>query len=475
MSYSLNMKFVLLFLLGLASALVAQTDHKVLGKSTEESYEGKVVLIKVGEDDLVNGQSFKFWERILERVTDEKAKAVVFHLDTPGGLAFPTKELMSQIANLEVPTYSFIDPKAMSAGALIAISTDEIYMAPGALVGSAGLVAGNGMTIDDTMRAKIESFFDAHVRWITEKKGHRYEVIEAMMMIRDEARQIGSRVVGKGELLALNSKEAIEPMDEGTLFAVSEIDSVEELLKAKGLDQSLMIEATPTGFERFAWWVASVSGLLILVGLGAGYFELKTPGFGIGGIVAILVFSLFFFGNYLAGNMAGYELGAVFAVGILLIFVEIFVIPGFGVAGITGLMMVVGSLIFAMVDKVQWQNREWTTNGLVNALDGPGLHFAGGIAGSLVLLYFMMRYLPDMPLLRRVQLKEVLPAGNGMEEDVARIGLTARAYTDLRPAGKIELNGDLFDVTAEGKFVLRGESVRIIKEDGMGMVVVQTE
>jgi len=171
------MKTVLLILLALVQGVFGEADKKVLGKSTEESYAGKVVQIKVGEDDLVNGQSFKFWERILDRVEEEEAKAVVFHLDTPGGLAFPTKELMSKIAELKMPTYSFIDPQAMSAGALIAISTDEIYMAPGSLVGSAALVSGTGVAIEDTMRAKVESFFDAHVRWIVEKKGHRYDLV----------------------------------------------------------------------------------------------------------------------------------------------------------------------------------------------------------------------------------------------------------------------------------------------------------
>jgi len=468
------MKTVLLILLALVQGVFGEADKKVLGKSTEESYAGKVVQIKVGEDDLVNGQSFKFWERILDRVEEEEAKAVVFHLDTPGGLAFPTKELMSKIAELKMPTYSFIDPQAMSAGALIAISTDEIYMAPGSLVGSAALVSGTGVAIEDTMRAKVESFFDAHVRWIVEKKGHRYDVVEAMMMIQDEDREVGSRVVKAGDILALNSKEAIEPMDEGTLFAKAELKSVEELLKLKGLQDVEMVTATPTGFEQFAWWVASVSGLLILVGLGGGYFELKTPGFGVGGIVSILAFTCFFFGNYMAGNLAGYEMAAIFVLGLLFIAAEIFIIPGTGIAGITGVVLMMGALALSMVGEASWEQWEWSGVGFVDLLARPAKHLSFGIIGSLVLLYFMMRFLPDMPLFRRVLLQETLASGTGMEEVDAgseRIGTRGTATTDLHPSGKIEIGDEVLDAVAEGKFVSKGDLVEIIKEDGMGIVV----
>ncbi len=456
---------------------MAESEPQLLGKSSEESYSDKVVIIEVGKDDLTNGQSFKFWERTLDRIKEEKAKALIFKLDTPGGLAFSTKELMSQIVELEIPTYSFIDPEAMSAGALIAISTDEIYMAPGALVGSAALVSGTGVKIEDTMRAKIESFFDAHVRWISEKKGHRYEVVEAMMMISEEDREIGPRTVKEGDLLALNSKEAIEVMEDGKpLFAVAEVKSLEEILVLKGLQDEEVVTATPTGFEKFAWWVASISAVLILVGLGGGYLEMKTPGFGIGGLISIVAFSLFFFGNYLAGNMAGYELVAVFALGLLLIAVEIFVLPGFGVAGIAGLLLVLGSLAFAMVDKVEWDGIQWESGSVVEALKGPSINLAIGIAGSLVLLYFMMRFLPGVPIFRKVLLDEALMVGTGIPDSAetqGRVGLAGVARTDLRPAGQIDLSGELVDAVAEGGFIKKGEPVQIIKEDGMGAVVTR--
>lgn len=443
------------------------------GRSGEESYAGKVVIIEVRENDLSHGQSFKFWERTLERLEEEEAEALIFDLETPGGLAFPTKDLMSKIANLEIPTYSYIDPMAMSAGALIAVSTDEIYMAPGSLVGSAALVSGSGMAIDETMRAKIESFFDAHVRWITEKKGHRYEVIEAMMMVRDEERKVGSITVPKGGLMALNSSEAVEMLEDGPLFAQGEVKDLDALLKLKGYERSQVVIATPTGFEKFAWWVASASGFLILLGLGGGYLELKTPGFGIGGIISLTAFSLFFFGNYVAGRMAGYELAALFVLGIVLILIEIFLVPGVGVVGFLGLGCVLSALGFAMVDRVQWQKFQWDQGSLSEAIAGPALQLAIGIFGSLILLYLIIRYLPTVPLFERAMLTETLASGTGQQEAPLKghVGAEAVTATDLRPAGKISLEGALLDASLESGFLRKGEKVTVVREDGMGITV----
>ncbi|MCX8238945.1 MAG: hypothetical protein OSB05_09010 [Akkermansiaceae bacterium] len=470
------MKAVIFYLLASLSVLLGE-DNRVFGKSNEESYERKIVRIVVGEEDLSVGQSFKFWERTLERAKDEGAKALIFDLDTPGGLAFPTKELMSQLADLEIPTIAFVNPEASSAGSFIAISTDRIYMTPGSNIGSSAIVNGSGQEIDPVMRAKLESFFGSHVRYIAEKKGHRLEVIEAMMFLSEEERKIGDVVVGPGELLNLNSTEATQLLDDGPLLAKAELATLEEVLKAEGWSMDDVVTATPSGFERLAWWIASVSGLLIMVGLAGGYFELKAPGFGLGGIVSIAAFSLFFFGNYLAGNMAGYELASIFALGLVLIVVEVFVIPGFGLPGITGLLIVVGALVFSMVDGVEWQKYQWGgsgSSGLLDAMSGPASHLALGIFGSLVLLFVIMKYLPKLKFVENTMLPGSLGRGTGWESDEDfgdRVGMTGTASTDLRPSGKAEVGGQVIEVITEAGFILKGDSVRIVSEDGMGIVV----
>ncbi|MDG1976742.1 MAG: NfeD family protein [Akkermansiaceae bacterium] len=452
-------------------------DMKVFGKSNEESYAGKVVRIEIGENSLTNGQSFKFWERILERASDEEAKGIIFDLDTPGGLAFPTEELMTKIANVGIPTIAFVNPNAISAGSFIAVSTDRIYMTPGSKIGSSGIIDGSGREIDPVRRAKLESYFGAQIRYIAKQKGYNPEVIEAMMFLSDEKRVIGDVEVKPGSLLNLNSSEATRMMSDGPLLAEAEVTSLEELLKAEGWSEEEVITATPTGFERLAWWIAGFSGVLILVGLGGGYFELKTPGFGIGGIICLSAFALFFFGNYMAGNMAGYELAALFVIGIALIGVEVFVIPGFGVAGITGLFLLVGAVVFSMFDGVTWQTYQWGGSeevSFADALRKPTMNLAIGIFGSLFLLFLMMRFLPKVSFIDKTMLPSSLGRGNGNDQEVgvgALSGRTGIAVTDLRPNGKAEVDGKLLEVLADGVFLDEGEPVRVISDDGMGVIV----
>lgn len=466
------MKILVFFFLASFSLLLGQ-DKKALGKSEEASYAGKIVRITVDEKDLSIGASFKFMERTLDRAKEEGAKALVFDLDTPGGLAFPTKELMTKLADLEIPTIAFVNSEASSAGSFIAISTDRIYMTPGSNIGSSALVSGSGQGIDPVMRAKIESFFGSHVRYIAEKKGHRPEVIEAMMFLSDEERVVGDVVVKPGDLLNLNSSEATKLMDDGPLLAKAELATLEEVIAVEGWNSADLVTAEPSGFERVAWWVASVSGVLIMLGLAGGYFELKTPGFGVGGIVSIIAFSIFFFGNYVAGNMAGYELAAIFALGLVFIAIEVFVIPGFGVAGIVGLLMVVGALAFSMVDGVEWQKFQWGGTGtgdLLVAMSGPAMQLGFGIFGSLILLFVMMKFLPKVKFIDEHLLPTSLNSGTGMAVQ-NRVGLTGVAMSDLKPSGKIELDGENLEVMSEGKFITKGEAVRIVSEDGMGIIV----
>lgn len=476
MGYLPPMKTVFFFLLMSLGVLFGQ-DQKVLGKSEEESYEGKIVRITVGEKDLSIGASFKFMERTLDRAKEEGAKAVIFDLDTPGGLAFPTKELMSKLANLEIPTIAFVNSEASSAGSFIAISTDRIYMTPGSNIGSSAIVSGSGQKIDPVMRAKLESFFGSHVRYISKQKGHRPEVIEAMMFLSEKERKVGDVVVEPGKLLNLNSTEATQLMDDGPLLAKAELATLDDVLKAEGWSSDDVVTAAPSGFERLAWWIASASGLLIMVGLAGGYLEFKTPGFGIGGIVSITAFSIFFFGNYLAGNMAGYELVAIFVLGLVFIAVEIFIIPGFGLAGITGLLMVVGALGFSMIDGVEWQKYQLSGTGfseLLTAMSGPATQLAFGIFGSLFLLYLMMKFLPKVKFINDHMLPGALAAGTGMAVDGHfddRVGMTGVATSNLRPSGKVEVDGKVLEVITEGEFISKGDAIRIVSEDGMGVVV----
>lgn len=455
-------------------------EKRLIGKSDEVSLTDKVVVIPIGQKDLINKQAFRFWNRMIDRAVEEKAKGIVLELDTPGGLAFDTREIVTdKFAELEMPLISWVKEEALSAGALIAFSTDRIYMAKGTTIGSAGIINGTGQEIETVTRAKLESAFEASFRPVVKKKGHRLDVLQAMMFVDEEnERTFGSVTVRKGGLLNLTASEAVEIVDGKPLLAAGLAESIEEVLEAEKLDGFEVIRPEPTGFESFAWWVAAFSPLLITLGLGAAYLEFKAPGFGVFGFLSLGIFAVFFFGNSVAGNLAGYELMAVFLLGVALVLLEIFVFPGM-VAGSIGAVLMLGSLWFAMADKIDFER---VTEGAENApslrsvLFEPGLYLVYGLLGVVVLLLLFIRFLPDIPLFRGLVAKEELASGSGDDGHVpdSYVGTIATVVADLRPTGTIMVDGVRKDAISDSGLIEQGAEVRIVKE-GMTFHVERVE
>ena len=453
---------------------------RVFGKSDEASFRGKVVVIKVGEKDLVNKQAFKFWRRVIKRVNDDNARAVVFDIDTPGGLAFDTAELiMVDMQKIKVPSYAFVNQKALSAGALVAAGTDSIYMHPVSTIGAAAIVSGGGAEIPKIMRAKIESAFNAFVRAVSKSKGRNPDVIRAMM-ITDEYYDFGEIQVEEGELLSLTADEAVMDFEGKPLLAKGIVSSIEELLEQEGLGNVEVIAAEPSGMEKLAYWVAALSGVLILVGIGGAYLEMKTPGFGIGGGISLLAFSLFFFGNYAAGNMAGYGLMLIFVLGVVLVAVELFVLPGMMIPGVIGGVLILGTLFLAMVDGFAFEDNDalgWDAEGALDFISRPALNLSIGLLGATLLMMLMMRYLPNVPLFNRMVMGAALAKGDAAREDSIsggageHIGVRGVTTTDLRPAGKGNFNGKILDVTAASGFIGADKQVVVVSEDGLRILV----
>lgn len=465
------------FIVSALTASSTQANTRVFGKSDEESFEGKVVIVQVGDKDLVNKHAFKFWRRVIERVNEEKAKAIIFDINTPGGLAFDTAELiMVQMQKLEVPSYAFVNQKALSAGALVASGTDCIYMHPVSAIGAAALVSGNGAEIDEVMRSKIESAFDAFVRTVAESKGHNADVLRAMMF-RDKEFEFGEIKVEKGDLLSLTGSEATREFEGKPLLAKGTVSTITELLEKEGLADVATILAEPSGMEKFAYWTTAMSAVLILVGIGGAYLEMKTPGFGLGGGISLLSFALFFFGNYAAGNMAGYGLMVIFIIGVILVLVEFLILPGMFVPGIIGGIMVLSSIFLAMVDEFAFEDnsvRGWDSAGAWDFIQGPSLALLIGLSGAMILIALSLKYLPSAPIFNRLMMDEKLIRGAAMGESAdksERVGLVGKALTDLRPAGKGEFQGQVLDVTAATGFITSGQSVIITEEDGMRILV----
>lgn len=447
----------------------------------EGSYRGKVVVLKVGEDTLATGKaSFEFMERTLKKAELDGAEAVVLDMDTPGGFAWQTEGLVLKgLQNIRIPTYTFVNPRAESAGAIIAIGTDHIYMRPAATIGSALVVTSMGQDLGGAMEDKVTQMIIGTVRNVAELKGHNPDVAEAFVTRNKEVRIDGVVVHEAGSVLNLNTVRATEIVGGRPVLAKGVARDLDDLVDQESLAGEL-VAAEPLGMEAFAHWVQKLSFLLIVIGLAGAYLELNSPGFGFPGLVSVAAFALFFFGNYLAGNLAGYELAVLLALGLALIAVEIFVFPGTVVAGLAGTVLVLVAIGLAMVDRVDF---EWKWSGLpgtdtwTGLLQGSLYTLLLGFVGAIAAVLLGMRFVPQTRLGSRLVLDEALAHGAALPDEekpeTAIVGLLGQAVTDLRPSGKGEFDGRLLDVVSEGEFVPKEASLRIVKHEGSRIVVAR--
>jgi len=383
--------------------------------------------------------------------------------------------MMNHLVRLDVPTYAFVNSRAISGGALVALSADTIYMAPAASIGAAGVVSFGG-ELGKMERAKAEGMVVASATSVAELKGHDPKLVEAMIVLK-KTYEKGTVKVGEEELLTLSTQQATEEIDGKPILAKGVAKSVADLLRQEKITADVVVPEA-TGFEQFAWFVSRFSAVLILIGLAAGYLEMKTPGFGIGGSVSLLAFGLFFFGNHVAGNLAGYELLGIFVLGIILIGVELFLLPGTFVPGLIGALLAGGSLLFAMVDRIDASRLGGAENffgALGDLLVGPAISLSLGVLGSVALMVLMMRYLPEIPLFRSLILEKSLATGASIGTSSGRrrealLGQTGVALTDLRPGGKAEIGGRRLSVTTDG-FIEAGTRVRVVQESAFRILV----
>lgn len=443
-----------------------------------DSYKDKVVLLKVGKDSLMNKHSFKYWRKVLEKAEEQKAKAVLFELNTPGGYAGETADLITRVMpDLTIPSIAFVNTEATSAGSMIAFGCDKIYMHPRGTIGSTGIVSGAG-EIEPVMRAKIESLFQSYVKIVAKEKGRNADVMKAMMFREHEYEFADGQVkVPKGELLNLIADEAVLISDGKPLLADGICESVQEILEKEGMAGATVVNADPKGLEAFASWIGLISPMLISIGLIALFMELKAPGFGIFGAVALVAFALFFVGNNLDGNVAVSWVFVMFLAGLILLILEFWVIPGTFVAGTVGLVLMLSAIVMAMVDVDMLDSFSDSKNGLVSFTDlisRPVKYLAVSIGLTVVGSALLMRFLPSMPMYNALATSGELERGTGLDLDYGTLeGAEGVVVTELRPAGKVMIGDTLHEVISDRGFIAEGERVKVVSADGMRIIVDQ--
>lgn len=460
---------------------VEESGSSLFGRREEGSYAGKVVVVEIGEDSLATGKaSFDFMDRTLKKAELDGAEAVIFDMDTPGGFAWYTEGLvLDSLQSISYPTYTFVNTRAESAGAIIAVGTSHIYMRPAATIGSALVVTGGGQDLNESMNDKVTQMIIAAVRNAAELNGHNPDVAEAFVTREKEVKIDGEVIHEAGNVLNLNTIEATEIIDGRPLLAKGVARNLQEIIKQEGLEGEV-VSARPLGMEAFAHWIQKLSVLLIVVGLAGAYLEINSPGFGLPGLVSVLAFGLFFFGNYMAGNLAGYELAVLLVLGLILIAVEVFLFPGAIIPGAVGAALVLVALGLAMVDRV---DLEWKWNDLPGADSWATLFkqsffmLSLGLIGALLAVLAGMRFIPHTRFGNRLILDEAVASGASIElpeieaERESFVGLSGLTTTDLVPSGKGKFGGKYLDVVADGEFIKKGEAIEIVQHGGSRIVV----
>ncbi len=394
-----------------------------------------------------------FIERSVKEAAAAGASAIVLDIDTPGGRVDAAERIADALADSEVPVYSLVNRRAFSAGALIALSTSRIYMRPGSVIGAATPVDGAGNKAPE----KIVSAMRSEMRALAEARGLDPTVAAAMV---DEDVEIEG-VVESGKLLTLTTEEAVA-ID----YAV-EIEDLDALLTALGHTGADVVTSRVNWAEQIVRFFSHpvVAPFLLSLGFLGLIAEIKTPAFGMAGFAGILSLGLFF-GSHLIVGLAGMEDLLVFGAGALLVGVEVFVIPGFGLFGVAGIAALVAGLYMSMLGSLPTAS-DFGTAGMV---------LTTTVLLVLVSAWALVRSLPRSSRLAKsgIFLLQRTDRAIGYESAEVRddlIDSIGTAITDLRPSGTAMFGDERIDVVSESEWIKEGTPVRVISAEGYRHIV----
>lgn len=408
-----------------------------------------------------------------------KADLFLIHMNTYGGTVIDADSIRTKILNSPIPVYVFIDNNAASAGALISIACDSIFMRRGGSIGAATVVNQTGEQMPDkyqsymrsTMRATAEahggdtiiSGQDTTFRWFRDP-----HIAEAMV---DERVYIPG-IIDTGKVLTFTPSEA---MKHGYCQGIA--NSIPEVLEMAGVTDYELVEYRPTFLEKVIGLLVNpiVSGLLIMIILGGIYFEMQTPGVGFPLIIAVAAAFAYFAPLYLEGLAANWEI-MIFIVGLILIALEIFVIPGFGVAGLLGITLSFTGLVLSLIDNINFDFDGVHPDKILTALTTVIVALFGGFMLSLVIskkLFTANSGAFKNLSLHSTQEKELGFVGVDTSF-IHLVGKTGTAYTVLRPSGKVKIDGKIYDAVSNLGMIDRGDEVVVIRTESAQLYVEKT-
>lgn len=422
----------------------------------------------------INKPNLYILRRGLKDAIENKADMLLLNMDTPGGRVDLTIEMMKMIAKFDGTTATYVNPDAISAGSFIAAATKEIYFAPTGKMGASAVIQGGGQDVPETARLKVESYLRANIRSITEDYPYRSDVIRAMLDADFELKIDDALIKPSGELLTLTASEALlkygEPSE--SLLSSGTFDTVDALLDTRlGKGKYDIKEFELTYSEVIAKWMNTFAPALLGIGMLGLFLEFKTPGFGVFGIAGIACLGIFFASQYIAG-LAGNEAILFFSLGILLVIAEIFFFPGTLIFAISGLALILGSLVWAMVDI--WPSEPFSVS--PDLLAEPMMNLVFGLAITATGALVLSRFFPGSWLERSLVLSQSA-GGDGQllrdrrETSLPQVGSIGVAVTDLFPGGQVEIDGQRYDAHATLGAIDRGITIRVQKVADFSLIV----
>jgi len=457
MNNSFSIRSIITGLLLLWTALATgTTDSIAVKKATKEP--ARVYLMEIREEIAP-----PVWRRVQKAITnakEEKADIILIHMNTYGGMVDAADSIRTAILQCPIPVWVFIDNNAASAGALISIACDSIYMRRGANIGAATVVDQSGKALPD----KYQSYMRAMMRSTAEAQGRDPQIAQAMV----DPRISIPGVIDSTMVLTFTASEA---MKNG--FCEGMAETVEEVLSDAGIHDYTIVKQHFSAIDHIIGFLISpvISGLLIMLIIGGIYFELQSPGIGFPSVVAVAGALLYFAPLYLEGLAANWEI-LIFIIGIVLVAIEIFAIPGFGVTGISGIILIITGLALSMVGNIGF---EFDAEGLKKLLEAVIIVITSTFL-SLILSFWLTRKLFGGRTIfgqlaldtTMTQQQGFVPAGS---EQASLVGKTGRTTSILRPAGKIEIGGDIYDAVSETGYIEKGEDIMVVGMSNTQLIV----
>jgi membrane-bound serine protease (ClpP class) len=424
---------------------------------TEIIPQQKTVYLGFIEGDIDLGLA-PYVTRVVSEAEKNNADAIIFKINTFGGRVDAATQIKDAILSSRIKTVAFVNNRAISAGALITLSCNVIVMAPGSNIGAATVVDQTGQKVGE----KYQSYMRSEMRSTAEKNGRPTDIAQAMV----DERIVIPGLCDSTQLVTLTSEEAVKYKMADTI-----LPKLVDVLAYLDLKNAKIVDVRSNWAEDVVRFLNNpiVASILIMIGFFGLLAEIKTPGWGVPGTAGLIALALFFGSSYVLQLASIVEI-LMFVAGVVLLLIEIFVVPGFGITGISGIVLIFASIFLSLIGSEPFITFE--------AISVAILQLTAALITAIVLIFLLAKYLPKTSAFSKLVLSESEKSEAGFvsyPSDTSLIGKTGRALTVLRPAGIVEIDGKKYDVVADNEYIEPGKQVKVIRVEGIKVVVQEVK